>query len=156
MSLIFTDHRLCDVFLCKGDVYVAAGDCNINCLNNTSSTSLNDVCDIYNLHIRNINHGPTCFKGEIPSLIDVFLTNKPNCFAGCFNVDLGISDFHTCLGIASKIHVPADFKRKIFYQSKKKFSPESFARDCSYIPFQICEIFDDVARSHSIYQRKTF
>ena len=132
---------MCDVFLSKGDVYVASGDCNINCL--TKNSCLNDLCDIYGLDIRNINHGPTCFKGDTPSLIDVFITNRPNCFSNCFNVDLGISDFHTCLGLSSKIHVPADAKRKIFYRSKKKFCPESFKRDCSYIPFQICEIFDD-------------
>ena len=109
--------QMCDVFIAKGDAYIATGDCNLNCL---ISTSLNSICDVYGLHICNLAQGPTCFKGDPPSLVDVILTNKPASFSGCFNTDLGISDFHTCLGISSKLYLPTECKRKIFYRSKKK------------------------------------
>ena len=78
---------MCDIFLPKADVFIAAGDCNLNCL---TKTCLDSTCDIYGLSVVNFNQGPTCFKGENPSLVDVFLTNKPNCFSDCFNIDLGI------------------------------------------------------------------
>ena len=46
--------------------------------------------------------------------------------------------------MSSKLHAPSECKRKIIYRSKKKFSPELFELDCSYIPFQVCEVFDDL------------
>ena len=42
---------------------------------------LHDLCDVYDL--KNVIRGPTCFKGENPTLLDVFLTNKPSSFCNC-------------------------------------------------------------------------
>ena len=65
--------------------------------------------------------GPTCFKGENPTLLDVFLTNKPNSFCNLINVDTGISDFHYLTGVISKVNVPESNRRLITYKSKKNF-----------------------------------
>ena len=58
---------------------------------------LHDLCDVYDL--KNVIRGPTCFKGENPTLLDVFLTNKPSSFCNCINIDTGISDFHNLTGV---------------------------------------------------------
>ena len=63
-----------------------------------------DLCDIYDM--KNIVTGPTCFKGETLTLLDVFLTNKPNSFCWSINIDTGISDFHYLTGIISRAHAP--------------------------------------------------
>ena len=36
----------------------------------------------------NLIEQPTCFKGDNPTLVDVFLTNKPKCFSGVCNTDM--------------------------------------------------------------------
>ena len=57
-----------------------------------------DVCDVFDL--KNIIKEPTCFKADIPTLVDVFLTNKPRSFSGVINTDIGSSDFHNFIGVA--------------------------------------------------------
>ena len=71
------------------------------CKDNT----LYDLYDIYDL--KNSIDGPTCFKGEPPTLLDVFLANKPNSSCHLMNVDTGISDFHHLRGVVSKVHTPS-------------------------------------------------
>ena len=86
---------------------------------------------------------PTCFKATNPTLLDVILTNKPRCFNDAFNIDLGLSDHHSCVGVSSRAFAPLQIKRKITYRSMRKFSEEAFKRDVDCIPFHVCDIFDD-------------
>ena len=92
---------LCETILPKGKLSLFFGDMNFNqCVNN----SLTDVCDIYGL--TNLVKDPTCFKANNPTLLDVFLTDKPSSFSGHLNCDIGISDFHNFICVASKMNAP--------------------------------------------------
>ena len=75
---------LCEEFISNNNLYVAYGDLNCNWF---KPNALSDLCEIYGMV--NLIEQPTCFKGENPTLVDVFLTNKPKCFSGVCNADLG-------------------------------------------------------------------
>jgi len=45
---------------------------------------------------------------------------------------------------ATKIYAPIIKKRRIIYRSYKHCSEQTYIQDLSYIPFQVCEIFDHV------------
>ena len=83
---------LCEEFISNNNLYVAYGDLNCNWF---KPNALSDLCEIYGMV--NLIEQPTCFKGENPILVDVFLTNKPKCFSGVCNADLGTSDCHNCI-----------------------------------------------------------
>ena len=131
--------KLADHFVGNSNLTVFFGDINYDMY---KDNTLHDLCDIYDL--KNSVNGPTCFKGEIPTLLDVFLTNKPNSFCHSINIDTGISDFHNLTGVVSKVHAPQSNNRLITYRSMKNFDHEEFTKDLSDVPFHICEIFDDV------------
>ena len=124
----------CDLYIIK-----IFGDINYDMF---KDNILHDVCDVYDL--KNSVHGPTCFKGENPTLLVVFLTNKPNSFCNFINIDTGISDFHNLTGVISKVHAPESNRRLITYRSMKNFDQDEFTRDLSTVPFHVCYIFDDV------------
>ena len=65
-------------------------------------------------------------------------------FFGTFNIDFGINIYHNCIGDASKMFAPAVLKRKLKYRSIEKFNGEPFDKDIRAIPYQMCEVFDDV------------
>ena len=131
--------KFADEFVGNSNVCVFFGDINCDMLN---ENVLCDLCDIYDM--KNLVMGPTCFKGETPTLLDVFLTNKPNCFCQSINIDTGISDFHNLTGIVSRAYAPKSQKRMIKYRSMKKFKTEEYMRDMNFVPFHVCDIFDDV------------
>ena len=83
------------------NLYVAYGDPDCNWFKHNA---LSDLCEIYGMV--NLMEQPTCFKGSDPSLVDVFLTNKPKFFSGVCNADLGTSDFHNCICVSSKMFAP--------------------------------------------------
>ena len=66
---------LCEEFISNYNLYVTYGDLNYNWFKHNA---LSDLCEIYGMV--NLIEQPTCFKGDNPSLVDVFLTNKPKCF----------------------------------------------------------------------------
>ena len=115
------------------------GDMNCNML---VKNELTDICDIYGLN--NLIKDPTCFKSCNGTAVDVILTNKSRCFSDTFNIDIGLSDFHNCIGVASKMYAPAIIKRRVNYRCMRKFDDDSFAYDVSTIPFHICNVFEDV------------
>ena len=53
---------------------------NCNPLNSMDLCDVCDVCGVFGL--KNIIKDPTCFKADIPTLVDVFLTNKDKSFSG--------------------------------------------------------------------------
>ena len=115
------------------------GDINQDLL---KDCSLSGICDLHGL--TNLIKEPTCFKSENSTLLDVFLTDKPYSFTTCLNIDIGLSDFHNFICVATKLHAPCESKRKIKYRSMKKFCSESFNRDLDNVPFHVCSVFDDV------------
>ena len=130
---------MCETFVNDSNLSIFFGDMNCNPLNNRD---LCDVCDVFGL--KNIIKDPTCFKADIPTLVDVFLTNKPRSFSGAINVDIGSSDFHNFIGVASKMFAPLFLKRKLVYRSMKHFCDKSFQNDLDKVPFHICNIFEDI------------
>ena len=130
---------LCDTFMTGNNLYMALGDFNFNFL---SDNKLLDLCQVYGLH--NLITNPTCFKGDTPTLLDVVLTNMPKSFADSFNLDLGLSDFHNCIGVSSRMFAPSQKNRKIVYRSMKHFCNEDFQNDINLIPFHVADIFDDI------------
>ena len=131
--------QLADNFVDSSKLAIFFGDINHDMF---KDNILHDLCDVYDL--KNVIRGPTCFKGENPTLLDVFLTNKPSSFCNCINIDTGISDFHNLTGVISKLHAPQANRRRITYRSMKHFDHEDFNRDLSNVPFHVCDIFDDV------------
>ena len=45
--------------------------------------------------------------------------------------------------MASKLHKSYASPKTIFYRRYKKFDDETFINDVKYIPFSVCDIFDD-------------
>ena len=119
------------------------GDMNCNLL---GPNVLSDTCDIFGL--TNLVTGPTCFKSEAPTLVDVMITDKPKCFSGRVNIDFGCSDFHNFIAVASRMYVPEMPTRKITYRCMKHFSDRSFLEHIECVPFHVSEIFDDIDDVH--------
>ena len=132
-------HSLSDYFVSRNTLCLFFGDLNQNFL---SENALTCVCDVHGL--KNIVKEPTCFKAINPTLLDVFLTDKPNSFVDRLNCDIGLSDFHNYICVASRLHVPFDSKRKLKYRTMRKFNCKYFNEDLCNAPFHVCSIFDDV------------
>ena len=132
-------HSICENFAADDKLCIFMGDMNCNML---VKNELTDICDIYGLN--NLIKDPTCFKSCNGTALDVILTNKPRCFSDTFNIDIGLSDFHNGIGVASKMYAPAIINRRVNYRCMRKFDDDSFAYDVSTIPFHICNIFEDV------------
>ena len=130
---------MCEIFVNDSNLSVFVGDMNCNPLINRN---LCDVCDVFGL--KNIIKEPTCFKADIPTLVDVFLTNKPRSFSGVINTDIGSSHFHNFIGVASKMFAPLFPKRKLVYRSMKHFCDDLFQNDLENVPFHVCNIFEDI------------
>ena len=57
---------------------------------------------------------------------------------------MGLSDFHNCIAVASKMYAPESMKRRVNYKCMRKFDDESFAHDVGTVTFHVCNIFEDV------------
>ena len=138
---IFCDFlsEMCERFFSDSSLCLFFGDLNCNLYHRNG---LSDVCDVFGL--TNLIKEPTCFKGDTPTLVDVFLTNRPKCFSGVVNVDIGTSDFHHYVGVVTRAFAPRQIRRKITYRSMKNFQEDAFRADCDNIPFHVSNIFDDI------------
>ena len=130
---------LSEEFISNNNLYIAYGDLNCNWFKHNT---LSDLCEI--LGMVNAIEQPTCFKGDNHTLVDVFLTNRPKCFSGVCNTDLGKSDFHNSIYVSSKMFAPSHSKHKITYRSMKHFSESAFQNNVDSIPFHVCDIVDDI------------
>jgi hypothetical protein len=120
---------------------VILGDLNVNF--NDENNQLQDELDIYALS--NFVQGPTCFKSQInPSSVDVILTSNTKKFTSTLNIDIGVSDHHTIVLAATKMHAPKADKKVIYYNSFKNFNEDDFLADLTCAPFQTGLIFDDI------------
>ena len=97
LAITFCDfmHSLCETFVADDKLCIFMGDMNCNML---VKNELTYICDIYGLN--NLIKDPTCFKSYNDTAVDVILTNKSRCFSDTFNIDMGLSDFHNCIGVA--------------------------------------------------------
>ena len=84
------------------------GDFNVNMMKH------NELIDCLQLNgLTNLVKEPTCFKGT-PSVIDPIVTKAPKSLKNTACFDTGLSDFHSLVCTASKIHVP---KMELLYPS---------------------------------------
>ena len=118
------------------------GDLNINLMCENDCKCLKDVMDIHGLC--NLIESPTCYKSSNPSLIDVLLTSHKRRIANVLNINTGISDFHNLIACSTKMHVPRNTNRLIYYRSYKHFDETSFKHDLEIAPFHVGDMFDEV------------
>ena len=92
---------------------------------------MKDFCDIYNL--KNLISSPTYFKSvENPTSIDVFLTNRHNCFQNSCVIETGISDHHKMIITVLKTYFKKIKHTIIKYRSFTNFDEGSFKTDLKY------------------------
>ena len=103
--------------------------------------TFSDLCVLFNLS--NLVDGPTCFKGDTPSSIDVLLSTEPKLFKQSLNSICSLSDFHNPTCVATKLHKPYIAPKTIDYRSYKKFDVEFFLNDVQNILFWVSDIFED-------------
>ena len=114
------------------------GDTNLDM---NHEKSLSDPCVVYNLS--NLVDGPTCFKGDKPSSIDVLLSTEPKRFKTPLNSTCSLSDFHNLTCVATKLHKPHIAPKTIYYRSYRNFDDDIFLNDVQNIPFWVGDIFED-------------
>ena len=131
--------ELCEVFVTDGTLSLFLGDMNCNLF---QRNGLSDICDVFGLI--NLGKRPTCFKGDTPTLVDVFLTNRPKLFSGVLNIDIGASDFHNYVCVASRAFAPRQIRRQITYRNMKNFHEEDFRADIDNVPFHVSYVFNDI------------
>ena len=110
------------------------------------NNALSDTSDMFALS--NLVKSATCFKSETPTLVDVILTNKRKSFSGSLNFDIGCSDFHNLVAVASRMFGPKLQTRKIVYRSMKHFDDNSSRKHIESLPLHVCQIFDDIDDIH--------
>ena len=97
------------------------GDTNLDM---NHDKSLSDSCVVYNLS--NLVDGPTCFKGDKPSSIDVLLSTEPMRFKTPLNSTCSLNDFHNLTCVATKLHKPHIAPKTIYYRSYRNFDDDIF------------------------------
>ena len=65
--------QVADNFVDSSNLTIFFGDMNYDMF---KDNILHDICDVYDL--KNTVHGPICFKGENPTLLDVFCILQTN------------------------------------------------------------------------------
>jgi hypothetical protein len=138
-------HLLTDRMLRVTDMVIMLGDTNINVLKDPQASSVNDFLTSFSLS--QLVKNATCFKGT-PSLLDHFYTNRPKRFTSVVNFDCGLSDFHNCIAVSTKLNLPKRLPQVKYYRSYKHFNQEEFLNDVSHIPFQVMDIFNDIDDSY--------
>ncbi len=131
-----------DAILSQSNEIILIGDLNINTQKKPNDLD-NDFIDIYGLD--DIIDSPTCFKKQEGTLIDHIIVKNRKRFSKSINVFCGYSDWHNMVGCVTKLHVPPQKPVKITYRSYKNFDPDLFKGEVSHIPFQVCNVFDDVS-----------
>ena len=70
-----------------------------------SENCLNGFCNVNSL--KTLNRGPDCFKNSSnPSCINLFLTNRQQCFQQTRAIETGIYDFHKMVVNVMKTQKP--------------------------------------------------
>ena len=129
---------------------IIIGDINIDLSKtNSKSEKLCEILNLYNLCNKIIE--PTCFKGNVPSIIDLCIVSQPRRFSSVLNWNCGLSDWHNLIAVATKLKMPKLKNTVIKYRSFKTFNIENFQRDLSFIPFQVMDMFDDIDDKYWIF-----
>ena len=108
---------------------IVIGDININSLQKDSGSykKLKTFCDTYDLS--NLIKVATCFQADVPTSLDLILTNKPRSFINTKSVTTGISDHHSMITTMFRSHITKLNPMKIKYRSFKNFDESLFLAD---------------------------
>ena len=108
---------------------ILMGDININFLDKKCAKfkKFSKLCDAFGLE--NLIKSPTCFQADIPSSIDVILTNKNRSFINTKVIATGLSDHHGMISTMLRTHVKNIEPSKIVFRSFKNFNEQSFLQD---------------------------
>ena len=112
---------------------ILMGDININFLN-TNCQKLKKIeafCDTFSL--KNLIKSPTCFQADIPTSLDVILTNKNKSFINSNVVITGLSDWHGMVTTMTRTHVKKLSPKTIKFRSFKHFHEGNFLQDIKEI-----------------------
>ena len=107
-----------DVYLRSYDNILIMGDLN----SGVTENCLNGFCNANSL--KTINRGPTCFKNL--SCIDLFLTNRQQCFQQTCAIEMALSDFRKMVVTVMKTHYKKQKAKTIQYRNYKHFHEQSF------------------------------
>ena len=112
---------------------ILMGDININFLNKNCPKfkKFETFCDTFSL--KNLIKSPTCFQADIPTSLDVIMTNKNRSFINSNVVITGLSDWHGMVTTMTRTHVKKLPPKTIRYRSFKNFDEVSFLRDMQQI-----------------------
>ncbi|KAK6176060.1 hypothetical protein SNE40_014416 [Patella caerulea] len=125
------------------DNFLIAGDLNYDMNIPDKRKTLLDICNLYDL--RNLVKSPTCFmKGFIPSLLDVFITNKVGSFMQTQSFNSGISDWHHIVITIMKGKVKGHNKTKLNYRCYRDLDEDALLNDLRQAPFRVAHVFEDM------------
>ena len=132
---------LCERMTSLYENILLMGDLNFDLLDPNKSSALQDLMNLYDL--QNLVTVPTFLHQNGSSLIDVALTPNKRQFCDSAVIDMPCSDGHALVVVTTRSYLPKPRPKTITYRSFKTFIAENFRRDISYVPFGVCDIFDD-------------
>ena len=105
--------------------FIVMGDFNIDIrTKGREYEKFEDFCSLFNLS--NLIKTETCFSKNHKSTIDLFSTNKANCFQRTYVTETGFSYFHKMIGTVKITRLK---RRKVYYRNYKNFDKSSFLLD---------------------------
>ena len=140
--------NICDKITPGSDDFIIIGD--MNCCP-TMSSLIKDICDVYGL-INLIKH-PMCYKGTVPTPVDVILVSNAKRYLDVLNEDIDISYHHDIIGPATRRHAPSQKPKRIYYRSYKHFCENDYLDDIASAKFHVAHVFDDIAWFHILLIR---
>lgn len=119
----------------KYENLIVMGDFNIDWKNHQDPgySLLETFCDTFALE--NLITSFTCITYTHKSLIDLFLTNKPNHFHSTMVTETSISDFHNLISTFMKGQTKRLNPKRIIYRDYKKFNEQNFLKDLENTDF---------------------
>jgi hypothetical protein len=139
--------NITESMLSETSLIMHIGDMNFNMKHDNALTECSDI-----LGLTNLITSDTCFKGTVPTLLDVILTTSRFSFVNDYvNTDTGLSDCHNLIGCALKAFAPKRTSKMICYRSYKKFDENVFLNDLRNVDFNICLSLPNVNDQMGIY-----
>ena len=141
--------RMSEKCQCVGKSVIIIGHLNVDFLK--ESMPLAEFLDVYGM--QNIVQGPTCFKSTSnPTSVDVIITDSWRRISKCINISNGISDFHSIVCAATKMHAPQTQPRRIVYWSYKVFTEAGFINDLNHAKNSL---FSNIVNAHGPLKQKS-
>ena len=114
-------NRILDEYNSDYDKFVFIGGINVN----GNESSMKEFCNLNGL--KSLINEPACFKNpEIPTWIDLILTNRLTYFQLSTVLETGLSDFHVLTVTEFKMGFTKSKPCIITYRDYKKFSNNAF------------------------------